>query len=773
MRHIFILIVSICFSHLSFSQSIKGTISGDGEVLAFANILLLKKDFVVSDGLISNLDGSFEIKDFDPRAKYITASYIGFNNADTIALSSLELDNIEINLSPNPNIIACPIIQTYPYHYFSTIELDAISIKGSHPGLAATFNDPTRSLIRYPGFSAANDQANNYSYRGMPSEFMTWKMDGAEIVNPNHLSNAGTISDRPSTTTGGVMMIPFEALDEFRFHAPSYTKSYNNALAGITDLRPVNDALGKSSFIKFGFLGLEAGFAHHNESGNSLAIHDVYAQYRYSFTGLLADFGVDFDGEEIKYQDAFLRAKILSKDQWSLVTSFAYGNSENDEAQLTNYTSENIISGLSLTKMGSQGRNDFELSLYYSHRNEERSSRNYPFSLDEIDPTPANYRWDVQPSELDMLSLHLDSKIFSSSSTELRAYLNLTNESGMQYWNSTFGSGFEMSGNSYYAGSGNGIFGSAGLGLTKQIGSLSLAFDLSNSLNEKETIIPEARLAIQYSLNNYWSIQATAAKNSQLANRYLASLYDRPINFGFGTPGPIFNDLKSVKSIASNLGIEYKSSGLSRSFSVSVNAFYQYVYDVPISTDQNIFDPYTGIDFLYPTFLVSEGTAINYGLEIRNHAELASNLHLDWNVTIFENTYTRLDDRADYSGPFNYNYVANALLTKRFSWAEEVLFGSLAFHIRDRSLFPTINLEASREEGLSIYNIDFEKQGNIFHRLDLRMRYEFGKNHLILDIQNVLNRKNSTFTFYDVVNDEVAFKEQLGMIPVISYRRLF
>jgi len=204
-----------------------------------------------------------------------------------------------------------------------------------------------------------------------------------------------------------------------------------------------------------------------------------------------------------------------------------------------------------------------------------------------------------------------------------------------------------------------------------------------------------------------------------------------------------------------------------------MNLFYQNLYDVPVSLYDNIFDPYTGIDFLYPTFLVSEGEANNYGLELRTHFQLASQIHIDLNGSVFNNTYTLQDNNIEKDSPFNYNYVANALVTKRFFFGQKVLFGSLTFHMRDRSFFPSVNLEASREQGTSIYNTDFEKQGEVFHRLDLRMRYEFGKNHLILDIQNVMNRKNTSFTYYNPINDQIEFKEQLGLIPVLSYKRLF
>ena len=47
--------------------------------------------------------------------------------------------------------------------------------------------------------------------------FLLNKIEGVEIVNPNHLSNAGTFNDQPAATGGGVNVLSAQMLDKSSF----------------------------------------------------------------------------------------------------------------------------------------------------------------------------------------------------------------------------------------------------------------------------------------------------------------------------------------------------------------------------------------------------------------------------------------------------------------------------------------------------------------------------------------------------------------------------
>ena len=91
--------------------------------------------------------------------------------------------------------------------------------------MAGALEDPTRLLIKTPGISTANDQANSVIYHGMPAQYHQWSLYGARILNPNHNSNAGTISDLPSTSAGGVNMMSGQVIGSLEFNGNPSVKS--------------------------------------------------------------------------------------------------------------------------------------------------------------------------------------------------------------------------------------------------------------------------------------------------------------------------------------------------------------------------------------------------------------------------------------------------------------------------------------------------------------------------------------------------------------------
>jgi hypothetical protein len=90
--------------------------------------------------------------------------------------------------------------------------------------MPASFQDPARILIKYPGFSTPNDGANGIVFRGLAPETNRWQLFGADIVNPNHLSNAGTANDLSTESAGGVNAFSGSVLGHYHFEAnPSET----------------------------------------------------------------------------------------------------------------------------------------------------------------------------------------------------------------------------------------------------------------------------------------------------------------------------------------------------------------------------------------------------------------------------------------------------------------------------------------------------------------------------------------------------------------------
>lgn len=167
--------------------------------------------------------------------------------------------------------------------------------------LPGTFYDPARLVALLPGVVQTNDQANHLSVRGNTPNANLWRINGLAIVNPNHTANAGTFYDFPTLNGGGVNAISAQMLDNSGFFAGGLPVEYGYASGGTFDLRLRPGAkLDRKYQVQAGFIGFD-GMAEGPIGKKGQTSYLING--RYSFTGLLADMGVDFGGEEIRFAD--------------------------------------------------------------------------------------------------------------------------------------------------------------------------------------------------------------------------------------------------------------------------------------------------------------------------------------------------------------------------------------------------------------------------------------------------------------------------------------
>ncbi|MBK8885411.1 MAG: hypothetical protein IPN46_02240 [Saprospiraceae bacterium] len=221
---------------------------------------------------------------------------------------------LDIYLDEDLNLISTITITEKPYQ-----SGDLTMTQNQYKVMPASFQDPARILIKYPGFSTPNDGANAIIFRGMPPESARWQLFGADIVNPNHLSNAGTANDLATGNAGGVNALSGSVLDYYHFEANPADISYANVMSGVSNMKMAPKI---KSFVDINLIGLEAGL------GMSRGNKNVYAAYRYSFVGLLDKLGVNFGNEKIGYQDLSLYADLIKNNHQSFKIFSTLGKSK-------------------------------------------------------------------------------------------------------------------------------------------------------------------------------------------------------------------------------------------------------------------------------------------------------------------------------------------------------------------------------------------------------------------------------------------------------------
>jgi len=616
--------------------------------------------------------------------------------------------------------------------------------------LAGALEDPTRLLIKYPGISTANDQANSIIYHGMPAQYHKWSLYGARILNPNHLGNAGTISDFPARSAGGVNMLSGQVIGKLEFNGNPSAKSLD-ALSGSSDIT-LREAYQNTVAINLSLIGLEAGFDKISKDGKS----NFLLNYRYSTVGLLTTLGLDFGGEVINYQDVTGKysKKLSNGDKLSMYFSGGYDSNlkepitlgdqpeEYKDLQEIDYYSLNIIGGLlyNRDKENYKFHNTLNISFNSTGRTSLISTSsilqvtNSEYDSDEI-LLASKHDYTILGDRLDFgftFEPYLHSKSLEKKyPNQAQDFLNVR----------------ELDKTSLHL-----------------IPSVHVKYQLANHLHLR------GQLGVQSVISSENFIDVIGQGELQYAKSdFVSSLRFSRASQIF-QPELLIYSLESDLAISNNLELKTSYKGF------SVTGFLHNVTNLPISKKTYGFSAFENLDNIplevsEPVIIRPEGKVDIYGLSFSIVKNIGG-INISSNLTLTDSKHYGIDETT--KAPLDYGHIFNLSLTKNWKIGAKKQFGiSTAFHHRGGARQNHVDLENSFDWGYTNYS--FENQYAIqladYYRMDLRILYKPNKRSTFsLDIQNVTNRENDAFYYYEAYLGQSTLKQQLGLIPILGWR---
>lgn len=287
-------------------------------------------------------------------------------------------------------------------------------------------------------------------------------------------------------------------------------------------------------------------------------------------------------------------------------------------------------------------------------------------------------------------------------------------------------------------------------------------------------------------LNNHYVIEPRSAIKWQMDP-------NQSLSFAFGMhsktePLQTYLDKIGADTVRQNQHIDFAKSlhyilsfdkSLTENLYLKVEAYYQHLYNVPVSADtsNNFSTLNTSSDYAFSK-LNNEGTGKNYGIEITIDKKFNKNYFFLITASLFESMYTA-GDRIERNTMYNTNYVSNYILGKEF-WLgtkkKNLISTSIRVNWTGGRRYTPIDLERSR---LYNYEIKYKDQDYAskmpdYFRIDLQIGYTHNhpkfNSELRLDVQNVTNRKNVFDIYYDPLKKEIKQTYQLGFVPALTYR---
>jgi hypothetical protein len=749
-----------------------------GSPIARAHVQLENEDFRAS--MSTDEQGYFAFRDI-PLGRYdISVRHIGFLQylQKDVLIEAGKKPFLRMGLEPGP--IMLDDVEILSGEISSHIE--ALSMEGleweQSQRLAGTFYDPARLATTFPGVLGTNDQSNQISIRGHTPNHVLWKIEGIDFVNPNHLTNAGTLSDRPSISGGGVSILSAQLMDNSTLRKGAYPPGYGNALGGIFDVRLRRGNREEKAFtLQAGFLGLEAGaegpIGSNGKSG-------YLASYRYSTIGLMSAMGLDVGDESIDFQD--LSFKIdLETEHAGTFSLFGLGglSNENFDAQRDPSeweTSEDRIDTKFYSNMGGLGlthnlpltsnigltnklaysaiKSAYEAGLVTDSLTLADLSRDmYQQSqlswLTEVDFRISGRHDFSAGLQINRIAYHIESEVLTDTA---RARIRAKGSDGITLvqpfvgWDSWLGKTWQLHAGLHIAYTPfNGEF------IPQPRFTVTKLFD-------KGDLAMKAHYGMVSQINPpqaYFYLQEDNETGAVLPNKYL------------GAP----------RSHHWVLGIQQK---ISSTLSLHAELYLQHHYKVPISTDtSSTYSLLNATDGFIVEPLTNRGTGRNIGIDIMLNKHFEKNWYFAYSGSIFDSRY-RTWDHKDRNTRFNAQFSSTLSIGKEFEkqfTSKNRLFGFNMRAIFHAGYWTTPILEsASTAEGSTVYDMKnaYSDRLPAYFRTDVRLYFKINKRRytrtLSLDIQNVTNRKNVSYRIYDPLQNSPIYQYQLGILPVLSYR---
>ncbi|AEW00857.1 hypothetical protein A4D02_12930 [Niastella koreensis] len=308
------------------AQNIRGTVTDQllQTPIAGATVVITGTDKkVVADSL-----GNFRIPNV--AAGTYTLLITCINYADAVASNIVVNTGKEVVLTITMEtkvrtekevVITANSKKNRPLNDMSVVSARAFTVEETQK-YAAAVNDPLRMVTGFAGVASADDGGNDIAIRGNATTGLLWRMEGVDIPNPNHFSEAGG-------SGGGISILSSQTLANSDFLTGAFAAEYGNALSGVFDLKLRKGNNEKNEYaLQAGFLGLNAA------AEGPLAHKGSYlVNYRYSTLSLLNKMGLDLSQGTTNFQDLSYNIYLPTKNK-GIFTVFGFGGLSSDNQKI-------------------------------------------------------------------------------------------------------------------------------------------------------------------------------------------------------------------------------------------------------------------------------------------------------------------------------------------------------------------------------------------------------------------------------------------------------
>lgn len=801
MKTFYLVVISLLTIHLGtvtaqITQVIRGKVldKETQSTLPGATLLILSESNI-STGTLADSEGKFRFPP-SPVGRYtLKVSFPGYK--------PFELSNLILN-SGKEMILQIELEE-------SVLELETVEIKATEgiessnelalnssrsfqmeetERFAGSRSDAARMASNFAGVNGADDSRNDISVRGNSPLGLLWRIEGVDVLNPNHFAV-------PGTTGGAISLLNNKMFGTSDFFSGAFPAEYGNATAAVFDIKLRNGNTEKHEYsAQLGVLGTElAGEGPLSKSKNSSYLF----AYRYSTLKIFESLNMPIGTDAVpSYQDLSFKINLdIGKAGTVALWGISGTSSINiklsdkplDEIDLYSesdwdqkFKTRMFVAGI--THQIPLGKKSFwrtSLAHYGGQAigDHDRFVRDSSLQIERLFPKVYfNYK-----TNKTTLHSSINTKLSAKHSLKTgiiteRIYLNYLDSNfveplySWEYRNNYQNDSYLLQAYTQwkYKPNDNWVI---------QAGLHAQHFTLSASS------AIEPRAGAKWYASKKSSFSLSSGMHSQMLPLYIY-VNQKPVsNAGTSNNAYYLPNEKTgfSRSIHTVLGYDYR---LSSSLFFRIETYYQRQYQVPVTpfpSSFSLLNQGTSFTRYFPDRLVNEGTGNNYGLEFTLNKTFANRWYGLSTLSLYESNY-KGSDGISRPTDLNGGYIWNILWGREWKPGKKenrtitVAIKSTAGGGRRYTPADQTNSDYLREL-VEIDSLQNSLQFRDYYRLDFRIGYRVNRpkvtHEFMIDILNILDRKNVLGLAYvpDPSNPAAnPFREQyqLGRLPLFWYR---
>ena len=769
-----IALIALMYPILLMAQpvgNIRGVVTdgASGQTLPYVSVIVLNSNPVL--GATTDEDGNFSLRNL-PIGRYdIECSFVGFEPSvfREILVTSAREVFLEVAMRENVQMLETVVVRPRvnkeaPLNEMALAGARMLSVEEASR-YAGGFDDPARLTTAFAGVSGGVS-SNAISIRGNSPQFLQWRLNGAETVNPTHFSDVSGIG-------GGILTaLSSQMLGNSDFFMGAFPAEYGNALAGVFDMQLRNgNNQNYEHTAQIGTLGVEFGSEGPFKKGGASYLFN----YRYSSMALVGGLFPDLAGDAggIRYQDLAFKMNFPTRKAG---TFSVYGFGTIDHFSPTSeypdfkyYSRDDFWQTKAVSGVGHR--------IFLNENTYLKSSLSANYNLNEVE---VNRTFDnVESRAIDVQNTNWNVAFNSFLNTKLNS--RHTNRTGISVTGLFYDLDYWMVENPYSVPSGDmfNVAKSSGNAMAYSAFSQSV-FRLNNrltanvglhgtyfSLNEKALIEP--RVSIRWQAFPKQSFGLAYGKHSRRENT----------DYYF-VKTPLTGDELVNKNLdfakAHHFVLSYDWS-ITENLHLKIEPYLQLLYDIPVGEDGTM-SIINQRDFWMLNTLTNKGKGRNYGIDFTLERYLYNGYYYLITASLFESLYTG-SDGVWRNTRLNRNFVINALGGKEWKMGrnkQNILSANIRATLQGGEHYTPFDEAASIATQSVVYDYSraYEMQLSPDFIASFTVSYKINKDkfahEFALKMINVTNSQEVQASMFNFSTNRPELQMGSMAIPSISYK---